>query len=114
MGIQIALDDFGTGFSSLSYLRRFSIDFLKIDKSFVNALEVNDSDRACCEAIIVMAHKLGISVVAEGIENQSQRDLLKQMGCDFGQGYFFSKPLPQAGFLAYIQKANQAIAPVVV
>ena len=104
-GIQIALDDFGTGYSSLSYLRKFNIDYLKIDKSFVDHLENNTEDQLLCKAIIDMAHGLNIKVVAEGIETQGQRDMLIQLNCDFGQGYFFSKPLKADNFEAYI--ANQ-------
>lgn len=92
-GIQVSLDDFGTGYSSLSYLKKFDIDYLKIDQSFVRNLAVGSDDMALCEAIIVMAHKLGIKVIAEGIETSSQRDLLTAAGCDFGQGYLFAKPL---------------------
>ncbi|WP_415879781.1 EAL and GGDEF domain-containing protein [Methylomonas sp. TEB] len=92
-GIQVSLDDFGTGYSSLSYLKKFDIDYLKIDQSFVRNLATGSDDMALCEAIIVMAHKLGIKVIAEGIETSSQRDLLTAAGCDFGQGYLFAKPL---------------------
>jgi len=95
-GIQVSLDDFGTGYSSLSYLKKFDIDYLKIDRSFVHNLEADSDDMALCEAIIIMAHKLGLKVVAEGIETESQRDLLLAAGCDFGQGYLFSRPLPAA------------------
>ena len=96
--MQVALDDFGTGYSSLSYLRKFDVDFLKIDRSFVSHLTPDSDDLALCEAIIVMAHKLGISVVAEGIETRVQHDLLFEAGCDYGQGYYFSRPLPAAEF----------------
>lgn len=97
-GIQVAIDDFGTGYSSLSYLKRFSLDILKIDRSFVNNLAPDSSDLALCEAMVVMAHKLGLKVVAEGIETEQQRDLLAAMGCDYGQGYLFSKPLSPEQF----------------
>jgi diguanylate cyclase (GGDEF)-like protein/PAS domain S-box-containing protein len=93
-GTQVALDDFGTGYSSLAYLKKFDIDYLKIDQSFVRNLAPESNDMALCEAMIVMAHKLGIDVIAEGVETQEQRDLLKQIGCNFGQGYLFSKPIP--------------------
>lgn len=95
-GIQIALDDFGTGYSSLSYLNRFEIDFLKIDQSFVRTLQPGGKEHALCEAIVAMAHKLGLRVIAEGIETEAQCQLLKDMGCDFGQGFLFAKPLPCA------------------
>ena len=97
-GIEVAIDDFGTGYSSLSYLKRFHIDCLKIDQSFVANLAQDSEDLALCEAIIMMSHKLGCKVIAEGIETKPQRDLLEQIGCDSGQGYYFSKPVPAALF----------------
>ena len=97
-GIQISLDDFGTGYSSLAYLKKFHIDYLKIDQSFVRGLEEGSDNMALCEAIVMMAHKLGLKVIAEGIETQTQRDLLLEVGCDFGQGYLFSKPLTANAF----------------
>jgi diguanylate cyclase (GGDEF)-like protein len=97
-GIQISLDDFGTGYSSLSYLRRFALDFLKIDKSFVYNLEFDAANVALCEAIIVMAHKLGLRVVAEGVETPQQAAWLKQAGCDYAQGFLFGHAMPAAQF----------------
>ncbi|MFZ6672846.1 EAL domain-containing protein [Undibacterium sp. Xuan67W] len=97
-GIQVALDDFGTGYSSLSYLKKFDIDYLKIDQSFVRNMTPGSSDCALAEAIIVMAHKLGLKVIAEGVETELQRDLLKNAGCDYGQGYLFSRPVPPDEF----------------
>lgn len=97
-GIQVAIDDFGTGYSSLSYLKKFDIDYLKIDQSFVRNLSADSSDRVLCEAIITMAHRLGMKVIAEGVETQEQLDLLKQAGCDYGQGYLFSRPLTADAF----------------
>jgi diguanylate cyclase (GGDEF)-like protein len=99
-GIQVALDDFGTGFSSLSYLKKFDIDYVKIDRSFVSNLESQYEDGALCEAIIVMAHKLGMQVIAEGIETEGQWKMLVSMGCDYGQGYYFSPPVPAKQFRA--------------
>jgi len=93
-GIQIAIDDFGTGYSSLAYLKRFHIDYIKIDRTFVRSLGCDQSDNALCEAIIVMAHKLGFKVIAEGVESTVQRDILLDYNCDFAQGYLFSKPVP--------------------
>ena len=95
-GVQLAIDDFGTGYSSLSYLKKFHVDYLKIDRSFVVKLCAGSDDLAMCEAILVMSHKLGIKVIAEGIETREQRDLLAQAGCDYGQGYWFSHPVPAA------------------
>ena len=92
-GIQVAIDDFGTGYSSLAYLKKFHIDYLKIDQSFVRNLNAKSSDFALCEAIIVMAHKLDLKVIAEGVETELQCSLLKSIGCDFAQGYLFAKPM---------------------
>ena len=97
-GMQVALDDFGTGYSSLSYLRKFNIDFLKIDQSFVANLSPDGPDLALCEAIILLAHKLGLRVVAEGIESREQFELLAAAGCDDGQGYLFARPLSPIDF----------------
>ena len=101
-GFQVALDDFGTGYSSLSYLNKFSIDYIKIDRSFVNNLSKNTDNYALCEAIIAMAHKLNIKVIAEGIETESQLKSLSKFGCDFGQGYYLSKPLNKIDFESFL------------
>ena len=101
-GIRVALDDFGTGYSSLSYLRKFNIDFLKIDQSFVSHLDTSSPDLALCEAIILLAHKLGLQVVAEGIETREQYQLLRAAGCDYGQGYLFARPLSADDFAALL------------
>lgn len=92
-GIQVTIDDFGTGYSSLSYLNKLDIDYLKIDQSFVHNMIDRSENMALCEAIITMAHKLGLKVIAEGIETKYQCQLLTSIGCDYGQGFFFSKPL---------------------
>jgi diguanylate cyclase (GGDEF)-like protein/PAS domain S-box-containing protein len=92
-GIEVSLDDFGTGYSTLSYLKRFDIDRLKIDRTFVRDLETDPNDLALCEAMIVMAHKLNIKVIAEGVETDRQKELLYQAGCDFIQGYLLSRPV---------------------
>lgn len=97
-GFKISLDDFGTGYSSLSYLHKFDIDYVKIDQSFIRNLDQGSKHIALCEAIIVMAHKLGLKVVAEGIETEFQRDMLINAGCDYGQGYLFSHPIPADAF----------------
>lgn len=97
-GIEVAIDDFGTGYSSLSYMKKFDIDYLKIDQSFISTLSPDSEDMALCEAIIVMAHKLGCKVVAEGIETMNQFQLLKDADCDAGQGYLISKGLPADEF----------------
>jgi diguanylate cyclase (GGDEF)-like protein/PAS domain S-box-containing protein len=104
-GIEVSLDDFGTGYSSLSYLKKFDIDYIKIDQSFVRNLIPDSDDMALCEAIIVMAHKLNIKVIAEGIETDEQRDLLAGAGCDYGQGYLFSRPVSGKDFDALLNPA---------
>ena len=103
-GIQIAIDDFGTGYTSLSYLKQFEIDYLKIDQSFVRNLEHDQNDLALCEAIIVMAHALGIKVTAEGVETGTQDQILKGFACDFGQGYLYSRPVPAKDFEALLEE----------
>ncbi|WDD97456.1 EAL domain-containing protein [Thalassomonas actiniarum] len=92
-GMEISIDDFGTGYSSLSYLKKFHIDYLKIDKSFIQKMSQGSDDLIICEAMVVMAKKLGIKVIAEGIESTEQMQLLKDMGCQYGQGYWLAKPL---------------------
>jgi len=102
-GMQVSLDDFGTGYSSLSYLKRFHIDYLKIDKSFISNLALNSVDMALCEAIIHMSHKLGMKVIAEGVETQEQLNLLAAAGCDYAQGYLFAPPVSAAEFEKLLQ-----------
>lgn len=103
LGIQVALDDFGTGYSSLSYLKKLDIDYLKIDRSFVHKMTKESDDLALCEAIVEMAHKLNLEVVAEGIETQEQWEILKSLGCDYGQGYYFAKPVSDVEFTQLIK-----------
>src|SRR5476651_2267757 len=97
-GIRISIDDFGTGYSSLAYLRRFDIDYLKIDRSFVQNLAFDGDNQALCEAMVVLAHKLGLKVIAEGVETTEQRDFLIAVGCDFAQGFLYSEPVPPDQF----------------
>lgn len=104
-GIQVSIDDFGTGYSALSYLKQFDIDYLKIDLSFVRDLETDPNDRALSEAIIMMAHKLGLKVIAEGVETEGQLKLLSTAGCDYAQGYLFSKPIPPEEFEALLRQS---------
>lgn len=103
-GIQVSLDDFGTGYSSLSYLTKLDIDYLKIDQSFTRHLKPSSEALALCEAIIVMAHKLGMKVIAEGVETEEQKNLLLAAGCDYGQGYLFSRPVPADEFENLLSK----------
>ncbi|HEY0063929.1 MAG TPA: EAL domain-containing protein [Telluria sp.] len=102
-GIKVAIDDFGTGYSSIAYLKKFAVDYLKIDQSFVRDIDSSAGDRAIVRSIIAMAHELGLEVIAEGIETVSQRDFLAQDQCDFGQGYLFAKALPPHEFLAHLR-----------
>ncbi len=97
-GIEVSIDDFGTGFSALSYLKKFDIDYLKIDRSFMKDLELREDDMALTEAIIVMAHKLGIKTIAEGVETEGQLDLLKSFGCDYAQGFLYSPAVTATEF----------------
>ncbi len=97
-GIQVAIDDFGTGYSSLDYLKRFDIDYLKIDRSFISNLESDSSNQILSEAMVVMAHKLGFRVIAEGVETDTQRELLLRMGCDYAQGHVYSAAVPADEF----------------
>jgi diguanylate cyclase (GGDEF)-like protein/PAS domain S-box-containing protein len=97
-GVQIAIDDFGTGYSSMAYLQKFHIDYLKIDQSFIRDIGCNPAHKTITETMILMAHKLGLKAIAEGIETQEQLDLLKKMGCDYGQGFLFSPALPPEQF----------------
>jgi PAS domain S-box-containing protein len=92
IGVRLSIDDFGTGYSSLSRLQRFSVDTLKIDRSFISDITLDQETEEIVRIIVLLAHNLGLSVVAEGIENQEQREMLKHLGCQLGQGYLFSRP----------------------
>ncbi|MBD3634363.1 MAG: EAL domain-containing protein, partial [Methylophaga sp.] len=107
--VQIAVDDFGTGYSSLSYLKELDVDYLKIDRSFIRDLESDDNDRAIIEAITEMARRLGIQVIAEGVESENQRDILQQIGCHWLQGYYFARPMAVSEFEQFIRD-NSLIA----
>jgi len=102
LGVGISVDDFGTGYSSLSYLKRLPIDTLKIDRSFVSDLHQDDDDAAICAAILSMATKLNLKVVAEGVEREEQLDFLRQHRCDLIQGFLYSKPLPVDKFEEFV------------
>ena len=107
MGVRLALDDFGTGYSSLSYLRRFPLDMLKIDKSFVQDIPQHRDDMEIATAIIQLAHVLGFTVLAEGVETREQLTFLRGQGCDLYQGYLFSKPLPAEEFSRFLAQHPQ-------
>ncbi|MDO3387697.1 EAL domain-containing protein [Gilvimarinus sp. SDUM040013] len=103
LGVSLAIDDFGTGYSSLSYLTRFPIDILKVDKSFVSQLGVQKTPESLTKAVLSLAHSLGLQVVAEGVETDRQLAILMKWNCDFGQGYFFGKPIPGEEFLLLLE-----------
>jgi EAL domain-containing protein (putative c-di-GMP-specific phosphodiesterase class I) len=94
MGVSLMIDDFGTGYSSLSHLHQFPFHYLKIDQSFISTMEDKADNMEIVRTIISLAHTLGKQVVAEGVETTSQKDLLKKLGCEFVQGYYFSTPMP--------------------
>ncbi len=104
MGFKLSIDDFGTGYSSLAYLKRLPVNELKIDKSFVMGMEQDHDDRKIVRSTIELAHALGLAVVAEGVETAKAWRLLAQLGCDEGQGYFISRPMPEQDFLAFVQR----------
>lgn len=103
LSISVAIDDFGIGYSSLSYLKKYDIDFLKIDQSFVSNLTAESDDHVLVQAIIDMSLRLGVKIVAEGVEKEEQSDILREAGCDFAQGYFYSKPLSADDFMDLLQ-----------
>jgi EAL domain-containing protein (putative c-di-GMP-specific phosphodiesterase class I) len=109
--VRVSLDDFGTGYSSLSYLRKFPIDALKIDQSFVGQIAGAGGDASIVTAIISMARSLRLKVIAEGVETPEQLVFLRVHGCDEGQGYYFSRPVPAAQFEALLR--SRVALPVV-
>jgi EAL domain-containing protein (putative c-di-GMP-specific phosphodiesterase class I) len=108
MGLSVALDDFGTGHSSLSQLKILPVDTLKIDRSFINGIGDDDSDRSIVEAILVLSSKLKLNVVAEGIETVEQLTILEDNHCAFGQGYLFDRPLSEESMLELITDLNSS------
>jgi EAL domain-containing protein (putative c-di-GMP-specific phosphodiesterase class I) len=103
-GVSFSLDDFGTGYSSLTYLKRLPLDQLKIDQGFVKNILTDSNDAAIAEMVVALANGLGLSVIAEGVELEAQRDLLAKLGCHNYQGYLFSRPLPLHEFEALVTK----------
>jgi EAL domain-containing protein (putative c-di-GMP-specific phosphodiesterase class I) len=96
MGMRLAIDDFGTGYSSLAYLKRFPVQRIKIDRAFIRELETSSADQAIVAAVMALAGGLQLSVVAEGVETEAQFELLRQTGCQYAQGYLFSRPVEAA------------------
>jgi EAL domain-containing protein (putative c-di-GMP-specific phosphodiesterase class I) len=105
LNLQLSIDDFGTGYSSLSYLKRFPINKLKVDQSFVRNMTTDANDASITKSVILLGQSLNLSVIAEGVETAEQLALLKQYGCDEVQGYYFSRPVPQ-NELAQLLSAN--------
>jgi EAL domain-containing protein (putative c-di-GMP-specific phosphodiesterase class I) len=108
MGVVVSIDDFGTGYSSMSYLRRFPIDKLKIDRSFISDLTTNSADSSIVQAIISLAHSLRLKVVAEGVETAEQLERLRELGCDQYQGFFRSAAVPAAEIEESIRSSIEA------
>jgi predicted signal transduction protein with EAL and GGDEF domain len=106
LGVRLSMDDFGTGYSSLSYMRRFQLDTLKIDRSFVSEMENSGESRAIVQMIMSLGHSLGMKMVAEGVETAKQVSLLKSLGCEYAQGYFFSKPIDQEGMVEVLLESR--------
>ena len=107
LGFKLSIDDFGTGYSSLAYLKRLPVDELKIDKSFVMNMEKDEDDAKIVRSTIDLAHNLGLTVVAEGVENGLIWSKLRDLSCDEAQGYFMSKPLPASDFPAWCVRWRQ-------
>jgi EAL domain-containing protein (putative c-di-GMP-specific phosphodiesterase class I) len=108
LGLSISIDDFGTGYSSLGYLKRLPADTLKIDRTFVNEITTDSSDKAIVRSILALADNLKLKVVAEGIEDEEQEKILTEMGCTYAQGYYFSRPLNEAAFTEFLENVDKS------
>ena len=110
VGIQLSIDDFGTGFSSLAYLRRFPLSKLKVDQSFVRNISVSEHDATIAHTVILLGHSLKLTVIAEGVETKEQLDVLRRLGCEEMQGYYFSRPVPAADLSALLKEGRRLAA----
>ena len=110
MGVRISVDDFGTGYSSLAYLKRLPLDELKIDRTFIQHMATINTDATIVRSTIAMGHSLGLRIVAEGIEDSAAWHLLASFGCDTGQGYYMSRPLPAHELERWLREAGLAVA----
>jgi EAL domain-containing protein (putative c-di-GMP-specific phosphodiesterase class I) len=106
MGVRLAIDDFGTGYSSLAYLKRFPVQLLKVDRSFVSNLTEGGEDAAIVSAVVVLGRALGLAVVAEGVEHAEQMAELRNLGCDFVQGYYLGRPVAAADVAAHFHPSD--------
>jgi EAL domain-containing protein (putative c-di-GMP-specific phosphodiesterase class I) len=110
LGIQLSIDDFGTGYSSLSYLHQFPVDTLKIDQSFVSRLDATSQNLEIVRTIVMLAHNLEMDVIAEGVETQAQAQQLRRLGCEFAQGFLYSRPVDAAAAMGLLRRGAFARA----
>jgi EAL domain-containing protein (putative c-di-GMP-specific phosphodiesterase class I) len=112
-GVEVSIDDYGTGFSSLAYLRNLPLQELKIDRTFISTITEDERSRMIVTTTTQLAHALGLRVVAEGVEDEAQRDLLRSLGVDILQGYFFGRPMPAEHLLEWVDERRTLIASAV-